>query len=280
MRIAYFGQEGSFAYEAATQAFPRAHAFIPGVNSRGVLKLLYDRRADCGVVPIENSSEGTISETIDVLIGSEFTDSRFRVQEELTLPVRLHLLSNAQMGQIQKIYSHPVPLSHLDEWLKKNLPNARCIHTFSTSEGAIMAAGEPYTAAAIGNEAAAKIYGLKILKSGLIKKQNQTHFYVIARKPTFHTAPQKGAICFGLPNQAGSLVTLLLVLAKAKINLTRIISRPLAKRQKGFRPNEYVFWADLEGNPRDPNVINVLRKAKSVTTFLEVLGAYRTRQLA
>ncbi len=277
MRIAYFGQEGSFAHEAATRAFPKAKSYIAGVNSIGVLKLLYERKADCGVVPIENSSEGTIAETIDALIASDFTKSRFRIQEEITLTVRLHLLSNARMEEIQKVYSHPVPLNHLDGWLNEHLPGVQRIHSFSTSEGAMLAAGEPYTAAAIGNEAAGRIYGLRVLKSELLKRPNQTRFYIIARRRTVRSAPQKSAVCFGLPNTSGSLVTLLSIFAREKINLTRIISRPLNKREMGFRPNEYVFWVDFDGNPRLPRVSRALEKAREATVFLDVLGAYSTR---
>lgn len=279
MRIVYFGQEGSFAHETALKAFPKARAYLPGINSRGVLEFLYQRKADCGIVPIENSSEGTVTESVDALISPEFAQSRARIQEELILPVRLHILSNARsLRSVERIYSYPVPMNHLDGWLKKNLPRVKRIPTLSTSEGAMMAAEDPKAGAAIGNAAAAKIYGLKILRR-LAPRPNQTRFYAIARKAFSEKPAQRTAVCFGLPNKSGSLVTLLSIFAAEGINLTRIISRPLDKREKGFRPNEYVFWVDFDGNPLSSHIRGVLKKARAATTFLDVTGSYRSRLL-
>lgn len=279
MRVSYFGREGSFSHETALRGFPRARGYFAGLDAHGVLHALYSGKSDCGILPIENSSEGTISGTVDALLSPKFIRSRFRIQEEITLTIHLSLLSRFPLKRIRKVYSHPVPLGHLSAWFKKYLPEAKLIPTHSTSEGAMFASQEPESAA-IANQAAAKIYCIPILRDRLLEKPNQTRFYVVARHPFSRTPPQKTAIAFGLPNRPGSLVHLLSIFSNARINLTRITSRPLDKRRQGFRPNEYVFWVDFEGNPATPDARSALRKARKATTFLDIMGAFRSRALS
>jgi chorismate mutase / prephenate dehydratase len=278
MRIAYFGQEGSFAHETALKAFPKAQGYLPGTDAHGVLRLLYKGLANCGVLPVENSANGIITESVDALLSQEFIRSKHRIREQITLPVHLEVLSKGSLGSIRTLYSHPAPFSYLDRWLRKKFPHIKRVATTSTSEGAARAATDPGSAA-IANQAAAKIYGLKILKVKLPLEPNQTRFYAISSKPLSTKSPQCTAICFGLPNRPGSLVEILSVFAKNKINLTRITSRPLVKRKKGFRPGEYVFWVDFEGHPSIPHVRIALKEASQITAFLDVVGAYSNRQL-
>ncbi len=279
MRVSYFGHEGSFAHEIAQKAYPNAVAFLPGLTIKGVLDTLYRHKADCGVVPIENSSGGIITDSIDALISPKFIRSKNRIQEELILPIHLNLMSNIPLRQIRTVYSHPIPLSFLALWLRRHLPHARQVSTGSTAEGALFAKRDS-CGAAIATQLAANLYGLKILSVQLPQQPNQTSFYSIARKPIQRGPAERMAICFGLPNRPGSLVKLLTVFGNQNINLTRITSRPLLKRNRRFSPHEYVFWVDFEGNPASNHIQTALREARHAVAFLDIIGAYCRRKLA
>ncbi len=278
MKVAYFGREGSFAHEAARKAFPHIKAFLPGGSVEDVLDILYASGAECGLVPVENTSGGMVTDSLDALLSRQFIRSRYRIQEEITLPVRLSLLSRAPLSRVRTIYSHPIPFHFLAGWIKRHLPRSRKITTGSTAEGALLAARDPH-GAAIGNRIAAEIYGLKVLPVRLPQQPNQTSFYAIAHQPLSRIRPKRTAICLGLPNTPGSLVKILSIFAAQRINLTRLTSRPLSKRKTGFRPNQYVFWMDLEGTPSKPHVRLALQTAKRTASFLDILGIYPTRHL-
>jgi chorismate mutase/prephenate dehydratase len=279
MNVAYFGLEGSFSHEAARRAFPRARAFLPGEGVESVLALLYSGRADCGLVPVENSSGGMITDSIDALLAPRFLRSRLRIQEEITMRVRLCLLTNEPPARIRSVYSHPVPLNFLTPWLRRRLPKAKRVVVGNTAEGARRAAGEP-GAAAVGNVSAARLYGLKVSKLAVPQQPNQTSFYALGTRPFSPRPARRTALCLGLPNRPGSLVEILSIFANQRINLTRLTSRPLSKRSGVFHPNEYAFWIDLEGTPDSPRVEIALRAARQAAAFLDVIGTYRLRTLA
>lgn len=279
MKVAYFGLEGTFSHEAARRAFPGARSYLAGEGVENVLGLLYSGKADCGLVPVENSSGGMITDSIDALLARRFLKSCIRIQEEITMKVRLRLLSNEPPSRIRTVYSHPVPLNFLTPWLRRHLPKAKRVAVENTAEGARRAAAEP-GAAAIANESAAALYGLKAARLAIPQQPNQTSFYALGKRPFSRKPAQRTALCLGLPNRPGSLVEILSIFANQRINLTRLTSRPLCKRSGMFHPNEYAFWIDLEGIPKSPRVEIALRAAGQAAAFLDVIGIYRLRTLA
>jgi chorismate mutase/prephenate dehydratase len=161
--------------------------------------------------------------------------------------------------------------------LKRNLPKAERFETVSTSEAAQLASEQP-EAAAIAGPQAAKIYGLKIAKKGLAKvDEYTTRFCVISTKPTAKNKPTHAALCFGLKHRPGALVVALSILAKHRLNLTRIISRPLSSRTGKFNPDTYLFWVDVDMRIGENIFNSAVRELRLNTTFLDILGSYFIR---
>jgi prephenate dehydratase len=242
---------------------------------------LLNGSANRGVIPIENSISGMIPESIDAMVGRGFIAGKFRIQEQWHVPIHLALLGNSPIDRITTVYSHPFPLAYLEKWLDRRLPNAERIETVSTTEGAYLASRRRGSAA-IASAKAAPIYGLKVLNPKLSDpKKYQTRFYLLApRDSKFEIRNSKlnqVALCFSLPNRPGALVGALQVFAKNRLNMTRIMSRPLAKRTGIFNPDEYLFWVDLESNPRDPRFAGMLAELGRKTKHYDILGIYRTR---
>jgi chorismate mutase/prephenate dehydratase len=278
VRVAYFGREGSYSHQVALNRFGSGAAYISCPTHARVIDELLAHRATRGVLPIENSVSGMIPETIDAVVRSDFVASRFKIQEQWHVPIKLSLLGNAPLRQIRWVYSHPFPLTYLERWLDRNLPHAERIETVSTTEGAYLAAKRKGSAA-IASAKAAPIYRLRVLKEKLSDpKKYQTRFYLLGPVwgPLDPEATQV-ALCFSLPNRPGALVAALQVLARNRLNMTRIMSRPLAKRTGIFNPDEYLFWIDVDARPASDRFQKVLHELKRQTRHFDVLGAYRTR---
>jgi len=282
IRVAYFGREGSYSHQVALKQLGKNASYMACPTSQQVVDALLRGAADLGVVPIENSISGMIPESIDAIVSRGFVSSDFRIQEQWHVPIQLSLLGNSPMSRIKTIYSHPFPLPYLEKWLDRHLPGAERIETVSTTEGAYLAS-QRKGSAAIASAKAAPIYRLKVLKSKLSDpKKYQTRFYLLASSQNSELRIQNSelnqvALCFSLPNRPGALVRALQVFAKARLNMTRIMSRPLAKRTGIFNPDEYLFWVDLESNPKDPRFRKMLTELGRRTKHYDILGLYRTR---
>jgi chorismate mutase/prephenate dehydratase len=277
IRVAYFGREGSYSHQVALHELGRQASYKACPTSQQVVDALLDGSANRGVIPIENSISGMIPESIDAMVGRGFVSSRFRIQEQWHVPIHLALLGNSPIGQITTVYSHPFPLAYLEKWLDRRLPRAERIETVSTTEGAYLASRRRGSAA-IASAKAAPIYGLKVLNPKLSDpKKYQTRFYLLSPKSLDSPKANQVALCFSLPNRPGALVGALEVFAKNRLNMTRIMSRPLAKRTGIFNPDEYLFWVDLESNPRDPRFAKMLAELGRKTKHYDILGMYRTR---
>jgi chorismate mutase/prephenate dehydratase len=278
VKVAYFGREGSYSHQVAQKRFGPDARYISCPTHSQVVDELLAHRAGRGVLPIENSVSGMIPETIDAIVRSDFVASRFKIQEQWHVPIKLSLLGNSPIRKVRWVYSHPFPLAYLEKWLDRNLPNAERIETVSTTEGAYLAA-KRMGSAAIASAKAAPIYKLKVLKPSLSDpKKYQTRFYLLA--PIWgplDPVSNQVALCFSLPNRSGALVGALQVFARYKLNMTRIMSRPLAKRTGIFNPDEYLFWVELDAQPASDRFQKVLRDLKQKTKHFDVLGAYRTR---
>lgn len=274
MRIAYFGRPGSYSHQIATKRFPTGK-FVSCPTHGQVVDALLNNKVSIGVLPLDNSAAGVVMETIDTLVSPSFVHSRLKIQEQLDLTPDLALLSKTKsLRQIKRLYSHPFPLRYLAKWIQKNLPQAEIFETVSTSEAAQLAS-EQDSAAAVAGPHAAKIYKLDIVKSKLAKPHEYiTRFCVVSTKPLQKKTTTHVACSFGLKHRPGALVHALSILSTYGLNLTRIISRPLAYRTGKFDPDAYLFWIDVDIGENRKSLDAAMKELKNATTFLDVLGHY------
>lgn len=224
-----------------------------------------------GLVPIENSSGGTVYDTVDLLIRHA---GAIHLREELALDVRIALLGHP--GQdIRTVYSHFVQIKHHAEWLKTRYPKAKVKPVASTALAAQKAARDVH-AAALASPGAAEIYGLEVRERPAIGPEiNVTHFYVIGSEPAvvLPGKPAKTALVAALPNECGSLHRFLGPFARKNVSLTRIISRPVPGQ-----PQTYVFFLEIEGHAEDPAAAWALPRAAKSSVSLVSLGSYPVKK--
>ena len=271
-KVAYLGPEGTFSHLVALRRFPK-RAGLPVATITEVFHAVSSGKALLGVVPIENSSGGTITETVDLIIEQV---GRIFIAEELALDVRLALLGRAgtAFGKLKSVYSHVMPLRHHRDWILENLPGVTMVESPSTAEAAKRAALSG-TSAALAAPGAAELYGLSILKFPVRPEAvNVTHFFVISATST--KAPEerrsKTAIVAALPQTSGSLHRFLGPFARAGVNLCRIVSRPVPGQ-----PETYVFYLEVEGAAGDAKVKKAIAGARRLSVRLELPGSYVTR---
>ncbi len=267
--VAFLGPEGTFAHLAAQKRFGDSAKLSPSPTIPDVFESVSRNRTSLGIVPIENSSGGTIWETVDRLVDNR---NELIVQESLSINVRLALLGKDKKN-IRMIYSHFAPLQHCDTWLKKMFPDAQLIEQASTATAMQKASATP-NAAAIGSREAAKRYGLKVLEFPIEQDiKNVTQFFVLGQQHSVSTENSKTTIVFTLPNAPGALYNFLTPLKDDGVNLTRILSRPIFGQ-----PEAYVFLADIAGTPGQSNVKSALEKAGKMATTIKNIGSYPVRK--
>src|SRR5216110_52113 len=265
LTVAYLGPQATFTHEAALQHFGAAATYRPARSIVEVFDDVERGRADFGVVPVENSTEGAVNVTLDRLIVSDAL-----ICGELKLEITQHLLSRAaDLGEVKRVVSHPQALAQCRAWLAEHLADVALEETLSTAAAAELAAVDP-TVAAIASELAARLYTVPVLKSRIEDNpQNATRFLVTGRRPIGPTGRDKTSILFAMRNVPGALYRILEPLARDGLNLTKIESRP-AKQS----PWEYVIFVDLEGHRDTPQVASVLREIGERTLYLKILGSY------
>lgn len=265
LRVAYLGPRATFSHLAAMERFGLSAQFLAMRSIGEVFAEVEKGNADYGAVPVENSTEGIVSHTLDM-----FVDSSLLICGEVVVETALHLLSRAgSLAEIRQIYSHPHALAEARKWLETHSPHIPVIETSSTAAAAETAASEP-GAAAIASELAASLYGLNILQRRIEDHpNNMTRFLIIGRKPTAPTAADKTSILFSIKDRVGALHRILQPFAEYQINLTKIESRPSKKRVW-----EYVFYVDFEGHASEARVQRALEALRDECIFLKVLGSY------
>jgi chorismate mutase/prephenate dehydratase len=268
LRIAYLGPAGTFTFRAAESAarvrFGSFVDYVPGRTVEEVFLLTDRGEADYGVVPVENSTEGSVGQTLDM-----FIDSPLKICSEILLWITHHLVGHGPLESVRRIYSHPQALAQCRRWLTTNLPRAEAIESSSTSAAAQRAAAE-LDSAAIGTEEAAAQNGLQLLARGIQDQaHNATRFLLLGKQIPAPSGNDKTSILFSVRDRAGALHDVLASFASRSINLTRIESRP-SRRQ----PWEYVFFVDLGGHPDDPPVAAALEELQGACTMVKVLGAW------
>jgi chorismate mutase/prephenate dehydratase len=265
LKVAYLGPRATFTHMACMQQFGLSAMYIPVNSIKEVFNEVERDRADYGVVPIENSTEGVVNHTLDM-----FVDSSLKITGEILQEVTHHLLSRTgRQEDIQKIYSHPHAIAQCKTWLENNLPGLPVLETYSTAKAAEMCVEDP-TVGAIASEVAAKLYGLQVVKRRIEDNINNfTRFLVIAKKSPPGTGKDKTSVMFSIKDRVGALYDILRPFSNHAINLTKIESRPSKKKAW-----EYIFYMDLEGHQDDVKVKTALEELKSRCLFLKVLGSY------
>ncbi|OLB72474.1 MAG: prephenate dehydratase, partial [Nitrospirae bacterium 13_2_20CM_2_61_4] len=239
--------------------------YVPQTSIKDVFNEVERGRADFGVVPIENSTEGVVNHTLDM-----FIDSNLQIYGEVLQEVSHHLLSKSDsLKAVKKIYSHPHALAQCRHWLETNMPEVPLAEVHSTARAAEICTEDP-SAAAIASELAGQIYALKVLKPRIEDNiNNYTRFLILSSKTPERTGKDKTSVMLSVKDKVGALYDLLRPFASHGTNLTKIESRP--SRRKAW---EYIFFIDLEGHIEEDRVKRALAEIKSRCLFLKVLGSY------
>lgn len=265
--VAYLGPEGTYTHQAAFRLHgERAEGgLLPGESLEEVFDLVESDRCAMGVVPIENSIEGSVRQTLALL-------NRYHllIQAEIFLRVRHQLLSKATgLGVIRRLYSHPMALAQCRSWIKQNLPGVSLSETGSTALAAKAAISDP-TSAAIGGEPCGRLYGLETLVSDIgDHPDNVTRFLGLGKTAAPPGSRNKTSILFLLKHEPGSLFRMLEPIARRSINMTRIESLPLRARHW-----EYLFYLDMEGHETEPDVAETLKEMTDRSLQIKRLGSY------
>jgi chorismate mutase/prephenate dehydratase len=266
MIVAFQGETGAYSEEAAFQFFGSSIQVEPCESVDDVFKAVEESKAQSGIVPIENSLEGSVSRSYDLLLDS---DLRICGETELRVVHCLIASPGTQLDSIKKVYSHPQALGQCQVFLR-NL-NCELIPAYDTAGSVKMIKEKGITdGAAIASARAAEIYGMHILARGIEDNPNNfTRFFILAKQDSPPSGNDKTSIVFSIKHRPGALSEFLKTLALRNINLTRIESRPT--RQK---PWEYNFYLDFEGHREDKIVREALESLKKTSVYLKVLGSY------
>lgn len=266
LSVAYLGPQGTFSEAAAVKHFGQSTARLPCVSIDAVFRAVERGEARYGVVPIENSTEGAISRTLDLLLGSEAA-----ICGEVYLRVRQNLMRKGEgMDGIRVVYAHAQSLAQCQHWLRDQLPQAEQVPVASNSEGARLAAGQP-DAAAIGPGMAAQLHQLNIIARDIEDAANNTtRFVVISREAAAVSGRDRTSLALSISNRPGAVVELLAPLAAHGINLINWNTRPARKDALW----EYIFCVDVEGHVSDPALKAALTELETHAAFIKVLGSY------
>jgi len=266
LKVAFLGPEGSFSHQAAFHEFGGSAELVPVMSFVDVFGEVENGRASFGVVPIENSIEGSIGIVLDLLSGSDLT-----ISAELFEKINLFLLSKSgSLRDIDVIASHPQPLAQCRNWLNKNLPGKKIRETASTAEAARLASRRKGVAA-VASEHSASIYKLRVIEKNIEDNNwNTTRFFVIGRRPSGPSGEDRTSIVFSLKDKPGALQkSFFQPFAEARVNLTKIESRPSKER-----PWEYLFFVDFVGHREEKHIRNLLDKVAKSCVYMKVLGSY------
>jgi len=267
-RIAYLGPPGTFSEEAALKYDEKAQ-LLPFSSIPAVAAAVDTGIAEEGVVAIENSLEGSVTDTLDLLIH----ESKLLIQQELVLPVEHHLLvkPGTEALEIKVIFSHPQALAQCRRFLERCFPKAEMVAALSTAAAVEQMMSSSTPAAAIGTHRAAQLYGAQILARNVQDHSpNVTRFVVLARHDHPPTGRDKTSLCFSFgEDRPGLLYNVLKEFAECNINLAKVESRP-SKESLG----RYIFLVDLEGHRQDSSIRQVLKKVQAKTSLFKVFGSY------
>jgi len=264
LKIVYLGPDGSFSHLAARQQFGSSVEYVPVRDIASVFDWIERGHADYGLVPIENTTGGSITDTL-----SKFLNTTVTVCAELAIPIHQNLLANCPVGEIERVYSKPQVFDQCRVWLAHNLPRAELVDMASTTAATQRAATEPHSAA-IGSELAGELYGVQVVYTAIEdNSQNLTRFLVIGREGPKPTGNDKTSLLFSIEDRHGALVEVLHCFHDQNINMSKIESHP-----SPLKKWEYIFFVDIEGHRQDEKVREALAKAREHCRQLSILGSY------
>lgn len=264
LKTAYLGPRHSYSHLAALKYFGDTGSLVPVASISSVFESIIRHDCQTGVVPIENSTDGRVVDTLGM-----FLKHQVRICGEVLLPIHHNLLSRTPREEITEVYSKPQALSQCRSWLAHNLPTAKLIEMSSTAAAAQLAA-ERYGAAAVASLEAGIHHGLDVVAASIEDNRNNvTRFVILGNLPTTPTGNDKTALLFKVSHEPGALADVMMLFKKASLNLTWIESFPLPGSS-----NEYLFFIELEGHQQDANVQDALKKLDSRAERLEILGSY------
>jgi chorismate mutase/prephenate dehydratase len=265
LAVAFLGPRGTFSEEAAARRFGSSIQAAPCGSIEEVFRQVEARQVDFGVVPVENSSEGAVGRTLDLLLATPAL-----ISGEVLLPVHHCLMGKADaLATVRRVYAHEQALGQCHEWLSQNLPRAERIAMVSNAEAARRAAEEG-DSAALGSHTAAALYALTVLARNIEDNPNNTtRFAVIGHLAAPPSGRDKTSLVMSARNRPGAMHELLQPLADQGVSMSRLESRP---SRTGMW--EYVFFVDLEGHQQDPNVAAALDELRRRASFLKILGSY------
>ncbi|MCL4151697.1 UNVERIFIED_CONTAM: hypothetical protein GTU68_004786 [Idotea baltica] len=265
MTVAYLGPEGTYTQSAVVKHFGQAVRNLDVKTIADVFRVVEQGKAHFGVVPVENSTEGVISSTLDC-----FATSKLKVCGEVQLPINHQLLSNADgLTSVKKVYAHPQALAQCRKWLSRYLPDSEQFSASSNAEAAIIASKNNDTAA-IASDVAAHLYDVQVLASSIEDEHNNTtRFLIIGNSSYASSGLDKTTIMVSTQNRVGSLFELLKPLYDNEVDMSRIESRP--SKQTNW---DYVFFIDLIGHVDDKNVSKALRELEAQSAFYKLIGSY------
>jgi chorismate mutase / prephenate dehydratase len=264
MRIAYLGPEGTFTHQAAIRRFGSSLRYFPHKTITDVFNEVSKNRADYGVVPVENTTEGFVTHTLDM-----FVDSELKIVSQIVLPIQHCLLSNFRKRQIKKMFAHPQALAQCRGWVQENLPRVEIIETSSNARSAELAAQDK-DCAAIAGQLAAEKYRLPVLEHDIQDNAaNATRFIVLGRQCSPPTGHDRTSMIISLADKVGALHRALAAFRRYRLNMTQIESRP--SKRKAW---EYFFFIDCDGHVTDHRVAKAIAALEQQCSFVKVLGSY------
>jgi chorismate mutase/prephenate dehydratase len=264
MTIAYLGPEATFTHQAALQRFGTSLRYQALKTIAEVFSEVAKRHADFGVVPVENSTEGVVTHTLDM-----FMDSDLKIVAQIVMPIQQCLMSRCRRQQIRRLFVHPQSLAQCRAWLQRYFPNAEIIETSSNARSAELAAGAK-NAGAIAGLLAAEKYGLQVLEHNVQDNAaNATRFLVLGRQSPPRSGRDRTSLMFCIADRVGALHGVIAPFRKHRINMTKIESRP--SKRKAW---EYFFFVDCDGHIQDPRVAKALEELGRHCVFVKVLGSY------
>jgi chorismate mutase/prephenate dehydratase len=264
MTITYLGPEATFTHQAAIKRFGSSLKYVAQKTIADVFTEVSKHRADYGVVPVENSTEGVVTHTLDM-----FVDSDLKIVSQIVLRVQQCLMSNSPLKQVKKLFVHPQSFAQCRGWIQNHLPKAEIIETSSNARSAELAAKEK-GAAAIGGLLAAEKYRLQVLEQDIQDNAaNATRFLVLGRQCSPPTGDDRTSLMLSVADKAGALHQAIAAFRRFKINLTKIESRP--SKRKAW---EYFFFIDCQGHAQDKKVSKAIELLGTHCNFVKILGSY------
>ncbi len=267
--VAYLGPVGTYSEQALRRQFGHAVESVACASIDEVFRTAESGSADFGVVPVENSTEGVVSRTLDLLLRTPL-----KICAEVGLPIHHNLLTRSgTMDGVTRIVGHPQALAQCLNWLSQHYPTIERAAVSSNGEGARLASVEAHTAAVAG-ELAAELYGLTAVATRIQDEaENITRFAVIGQHETQPSGRDHTSLVLSVPNKPGAVHTMLGPLAAHGVSMTRFESRPNRSRS-GDSPWTYYFYIDLEGHQHDTRVATALAELKAMAGFFKILGSY------